>query len=199
MRRTVTLANDDTLAALQILANLAYPHRPDFALETLRQWVAHVADVGPRGKWGRVEPKLRRLHDMVKRRLIGAYWLRLQVNERVSRLEGAEALRAHAAGQRECARRFGARDKEAEPNVIRTYWLETRTVAHLGLATGEAILLANSPNERMSRSWDLFRAAFRPDWVGRALQMAETNAEVASRFGVIPLEQTVHFTRRDIF
>lgn len=200
MRRTIILSDDDTMAALQILAHLAYPHRADFALETLRQWVVCLGDLGDGAgiKKSRVEDKIRRLDDMVKRRLIGAYWLRLQINRKVSCLKGAELLKAHSAGQRECARLFG-HGNASETNVIRTYWTETRKVAHLGLATGDTILLASSPEERMERTWNLGRVAFRPDWVKFALPMAETNAEVAARFGIIPLDDAVRFVRRDTF
>lgn len=126
---------------------------------------------------------------MVKRRLKGAYWLRWRINKKVGEF--------HGKGLREAARTMGGPDQKVE-NVIRDYWEQTRSVAHLGLATGDAILLASSAEERMSRTWDLERVAFRPDWVGRALQMAEQNAEAAQRFGLIPLTDAVLFTRDNI-
>lgn len=197
MRHIVKISCDDSLAALQILAFLAYPHRPEFGLDTLLDWAAHRSNRnGGTGwptndKWDRVHRKLWRLDDMVKRRLQGAYWLRLMINHKAG-------IAVHAAGQRACARRFGAKDTHDEKNVIRLYWDQTRSVAHLGLATGDAIMFANSAQERTG-PWDLTRVAFRADWIPRALQMAEENAANADRFGVVPLAQAVEFRRQGQF
>jgi hypothetical protein len=193
-RRCQLIAPDNAVAALQILAFLAYPTRPDYAIDILREWARHRINLrdGSRvwptsQKWSRLEPKLWRLDDMVKRRLRGSYWLRLQVNQR---LGGT----FHAAGQRACARRIGAAPGD-EKNIIRDYWTQSRSVAHLGLSTGDAIMLALSPEERIQRRWNLARAAFKPDWVDRAVADAERNAALADQYAVIPIGDAIQFVR----
>lgn len=200
-RHRQTLSPDDTVAALQVLAFLAYPHKPDYAITILQEWARHRINLRDerrawpiREKWSRLEPKLRRLDDMIKRRLKGSYWLRLQVNQRAELLaNNSTGCPTHAAGQRACARRFGAPAGE-EKNIIRDYWTASRSVAHLGLATGDAILLALEPEER-ERPWDLTRVAFKPDWVAQAIHDAERNAVVAAQSGVIPLADAIEFLR----
>ena len=194
MRLCYTLSGDDSIAALQVLAHLAYPARVDFALGVLAQWNRHLSNTDPTEKLSRLEPKMRRLDDMVRRRLKGSYWLRLQQMQALNRLDPDGADGVPSAGLRACARAFRESPDASETNVIEMYWSQTRSVAHLGLAVGDNLLSVLSPKE----GWDLQRIAFLPQWVGPALELAEEHARAADVMGVIPINDAILF-RRDIF
>src|SRR5438270_2039415 len=100
MRPTVTLSADDGDAALQILAHLAYPRRAAFALKVLEEWGRHRAG-SPTEKRGRVDNKLRSLDRMIKRHLVGSYWLRWRFHQVVP------FPSYRGKGQREAARLYG--------------------------------------------------------------------------------------------
>ena len=191
MRLCYTLSGDDSIAALQVLAHLSYPARVDFALGILAQWNRHLSNTDPTEKRSRIEPKVRRLDDMVRRRLKGSYWLRLQQNQALNRLDPEGADGSPAAGLRACARVFRESPDASETNVIETYWAQTRSVAHLGLATLDAI----GPQFDL---WNLDLIAFRSSWVSEALAAAEQIAVQADMLGIIPISDAILFSR-DIF
>ena len=194
MRLCYTLSGDDSIAALQVLAHLAYPGRVDFALGVLAQWNRHLSNTDPTEKRSRLEPKVRRLDDMVRRRLKGSYWLRLQQNQALNRFDPGGADGLPAAGLRASARAFRESPGASEADVIEVYWTKTRSVAHLGLAVLDELSSVISPEE----GWDLGRIAHLPKWVGPALEQAEEHARAADMLGVIPIDEATLF-RRDIF
>lgn len=150
-------------------------------------------------KPNKLESKIRTLDWMLRRRLIGARWLR----ERTAQTINPEHWGWRGQGQREAARWTKGvsplDSSKSEENVIRDYWSGQQgktaplSVLHLALATQHALTLANPPGWR----WDLERVAFRPDWVAEALRQSEPQAQAADLLGIIPVDRTLFFTRDD--
>lgn len=193
MRQQITLSREDGAAALEILAFLAHPQRPEYGLRVMNDWARHhFGNQAGAEKWSRLEPKLRRCDGLIERSLVAGYWLHRRCALSFSDRHSQE-LGPVEASLRTSARAFGIHGKEE--TALRDYWDRSRTVAHLALAAGEAIHSAFGSREATGWQWSLRDIAFNPAWVDRAVTHAEAKAQAASELGVIPIEDALHFVR----
>jgi len=209
-RRKVVISGDPEIARLEILAHIVYPHRLPFALNLLRDWQLHYnGETRGAEKWSRLEPKLRRFDDIVRRRLQGAYWHRLWGNSEISPNGHARTIRESARVEIAKLSRK-AQESAKEETIIRDHWERVRPVAHLGIAAGEAIQtslvgdLTSQPGWDPRSAWkspqfDLRRVAFHLDWSSAAIARAEIYARSADKIGTIPIHVATHFVSGAIF
>lgn len=194
MRQQIILSRDDGQAALEILAYLSHPKRPEYGLRVMRDWSRHYrGEKAGAEKWSRLEPKVRRCDEMVHRSLIAGFWLHRRCTLSVAERHTLE-LGPVEASLRASARTAISQDA-SEVNAMRDYWDRSRAIAHMALATGEAIHRSFGSPASSGWQWSLREIAFNPVWVDAAVSRAEFKAQTASELGVIPIADALHFLR----
>lgn len=193
MRRQVVLSSDDGEAALEVLAILSYPQRPEYGARIMKDWAAHLrGDKASAEKWSRLEPKLRRADDMVRRSLNAGFWLHRRCAQSFTDKHSLD-LGPVEASLRASARALTNEGKEE--NLLRDYWTQTRPIAHLALASGEQIHRTLGSPATTGWRWSLKDIAFNTSWVAPAITSAELKAKAADELGVIPIADAIRFVR----
>ena len=211
-RPIVRVTDRDLVAAMQILACIARPHRPASAGELMQQWFwarrrhrregfqpeleVRVPDKD------KIAPKLDKLSRDIRDALRAGEWLMLQWSAKSAERNGVTvkgaSVRALAARQwnREHTAAIAAdgdwidsRDDRTAP-VRQRVWIKRRSVAPMALAVRQEL------RERYPDGLpDLEAVVFDPAWVAGALDRAEGYATVAIEHQILEPGEPWRFIR----
>lgn len=153
-RKEVWLDADDTIAAMQILACIARPNRPDLAGELMQQWFwarkrhrrEQVPDLPFRlKKKGEIERQLGALKDDVLQAFIAARWFNRMIQQK-----SPNQSNVGNGLKKTSLRKMAGVEGKLEPqdnrigNVITKIWTPRRPVLHMALAAGSAIVATHT-------------------------------------------------------
>jgi hypothetical protein len=181
-RTDIRLDDEDTIAAAQILAWIARPHRPESAVKALNHWYWTYHRKAGRDlpampfaleKPGRLQGPMLRLQAECLTAFRAGVWLQWTIFKDAPgpRLGGARHGVTSLA-----ALRVGMDDRG---NEIAKVWSKRKPVAHMCLAAGNAI--GRHHRERRWRGFGLAGAMLQPSWVGEAIEQSEEWAHTVSR------------------
>lgn len=211
-RPTVRVTNRDLVAAMQILACIARPHRPASAGELMQQWFWARKRYRREGfppeleiripDKDRIAPKLNKLSTDIKDALRAGEWLMLQWSAKATERNGAvvkgASVRALAARQwnLEHAAQIAAdgdwidsRDDRTS-SVRQRIWFKRRPVAPMALAVRQE-LREKYPDGLP----DLEAVVFDPTWVAGALDRAEGYTAAAIEYQILKPGEPWRFIR----
>jgi hypothetical protein len=200
-RHEYILDPNDTAAAAQILSWIARPHRQAGAERLLRQFVmksAQLAGWAPPNeikleKPTRLETQILNLQGDILKAFEAAHWFQTKV----LRGDGSQIFSGFPKiSQRSLAARWsGYRKDEASIGpVMERLWKRREQVVHMCLAAGNAI--GKMHHERGQQGFDLRLPMFHADeWVGHAIAQAEGWARTSNQFGIVEIDELIHFRR----
>lgn len=180
-----------------MVALLAYPQRANWAFELLNEWRARIEGqpIGVRRlkrRPHRMDAQLRRLEEMLIRRLVAGEWLKWKIAHSLSK---SESDRKGSTLGRSISQR--ALFENREPNFIRQHhWRVARPVAHVAAALGEEIFLMMRVSGRVTDVQPLV-LLFDHDrcWLPRVLAASEQYVEHAHLTGALPESTFWQFQR----
>ena len=200
-RPIVRVTDDDRVAAMQILACIARPHRPASAGELMQQWFWARARHRREGlplelalpvpDKDKLAAKLPALSKDIKAAIRAGDWLKMKCADEVT----SYGLSLRQQG----ARQWNAAHKADDHTTSRTdeaasakqrIWNKRRPVVHMALAAREE--LRELHPEGLP---DLEAVVFHPIWVSGALQRAESYAEAAIRHQILRPGEPWRFMR----
>lgn len=212
VRPIVRVTDNDTLAAMQILACIARPNKPARAGELMQQWL--WARKRHRGEGlpldlaisipdkDRVNSKLPALAKDIEAALLAGQWFKQKwaaesegviVRTFGKSLRQQGALRWNEAHRGEIVRGdvspTASRENEAA-SAKQRIWNKRRPVVHMALAVRNHVLSVSA-----QRQLDLEELVFNPVWVAEALDRAEGYAEAAVKHSILAPGEPWHFQR----
>ncbi len=210
-RPMIFVTDNDSLAAMQILACIARPHNPARAGKLMQQWFwsrkryrreGLPSDLAiPVPDKDRINSKLPALAKDIDAALLAGRWFKLKwAAESDGVILKALGMSLRQQGARkwnedhraEIIRGGGhatSRDNEAA-SAKQRIWNKRRPIVHMALAVRNHVLTIAA-----DRSLDLEELLFNPVWVPDALKRSEDYAEVAIRHGILAPEEPWHFRR----
>ncbi len=200
-RPVVRVTNDDRVAAMQILACIARPHRPASAGELMQEWywarARHRREglppelMIPVPDKDRIAAKLPALSKDIKAAIRAGDWLKMKW--------AAEATSFGLSLRQQGARQWNAAHKADDRTTSRTdeaasakqrIWNKRRPVVHMALAVREELRELHSAGLP-----DLEAVVFDPAWVSGALIRAEGYADAAIRHAILRQGEPWRFIR----
>lgn len=210
-RSVVRVTDNDLVAAMQILACIARPHRPASAGELMQQWLWARKRYRKEGlpadleiavpDKNVIESKLVALAKDISAGLEAGEWLQMKwaacsdgvlvramgasIRQQAARKWNEE----HRAGIKQGQGHVTSRDDQTAIAKQRI-WTKRRPVAHMSLAVRDiaAEVFKETPRE-------LEALLFNPTWINDALARAETYAEVAVSHRILRPGESWHFLR----
>jgi hypothetical protein len=205
-RYAIRVDDDDLIAAAQILAWIARPHRPESAVKLLNEWYLRLLII--RGvsstelpflpdKKGRLDPKFYRLQTECMTGFRAGTWLNWKILSAAPHKWFASVdISTRELGRRRAQARHAVPENELPDNEIRDVWSKRKPIAHLALGAGQAI--GRSLAAEGLQGFGLSKALLNPGWVNVAIASAEEWAHSASSVGV-PEGTVLHRFHRDTF
>jgi hypothetical protein len=211
-RPIVRVTDNDTLAAMQILACIARPQNPARAGELMQQWlwarkrhrgegVPHDLAIPVPDK-DRINTKFPALAKDIDAAIQAGEWFKMKwaaESDGVIVRAFGRSLRQQGARQWNQAHKaaidkgdLGAtasRENEAA-SAKQRIWNRRRPVVHMAAAVRNHVLDITA-----KRTLELEELVFHPIWVAEALERAESYAEVAIRHGILDPGESWHFQR----
>lgn len=202
-RRSLRLHEWDVAAGAQILAWVAYPHRPEHGVKLLENWFwarrvfrkEAIPELPfPLKKRNRLEAQLRQFEHNFLNGIRAGLWFQRHCFAKVPG-EGplASTIRCWGASIRRLALSQSDRRGTAPANEIRRIWSQRKPVLHLAQAAGE--MIAELHHEEGRRCFNLERTVFQPNWVNRTLERSEGLAQLAAKLDAFPLGGFYRFHR----
>lgn len=205
-RRAIRLDNHDIIAAAQILAWIALPHRPHDGVNLMQQWYfarrRHRGQENPAlpfdlKKPNRLEPQLVQFEARCLDAFRAGIWFDRQITRGPNVVAGPIAKGMSVSIHRLAARRMRAKGidpvEEGTGNAVRDIWSKRKPVAHL--ASALCMCLATRLEREDRRGFDLERTMFDPVWIDQVLKGAENKARLAIISGAVPPAQLYRFHR----
>lgn len=192
-RHAIRLDDRDIVAAAQILAWIALPHRPEDGVNLLEKWFwgrrKYRGETSPPTdsdlRRSRLEPQLEKFRQYVLCGIRAGTWFAMRT---LSGPDRSPMFRKFNVTVRSLAKRrlpSNRRDSEAEGNVIRDIWSKRKPVAHLADAASDAI--AAEHRAMNIASFDLEMTLFNSVWVAKAIDGAESRARAAALTGAFDI------------
>ena len=212
VRPIVRVTENDTLAAMQILACIARPHQPARAGELMQQWFwarkRHRGEGLPRDlaipvpDKDRITAKLPALAKDIDAALLAGEWFKLKW----ARESGGVIAKALSPSLRQQGARHwnkahrgdiargdlsptASRENEAA-SAKQRIWNKRRPVVHMAAAVRNHVRHTSE-----QRTLELEELVFNPVWIAEALERAEQYAEVAIGHGILAPGEPWRFLR----
>lgn len=205
-RRAIRLDENDVVAAAQILAWIALPHRPHAGVDLLCNWFwarrHYRGQPIPELPFKLKKPSLLGPQlEQFRRRALAGFRAGLWFEQVVMSTSDVSWFEGYHVSVRSLARRLLTPQQRREApeetgNKFRDIWSPRKPFAHLAAAA--ACEIANEHERLGVAGFDLEMTLFNPVWVPAAIEQAEGRARGAASVGAFALNDLVRF-RRDNF